>query len=142
LIHSRDGPDASTAQSPAHYDVAAAVTVREDGRILVAQRRQGDMLGGLWEFPGGKREAGETLEEALRRELQEEMDITVAVGAPLTTVHHAYMHFRITLVAFWCRLVQGAPRCIECAAFRWVTADELDALPMAVTDRQIARMIL
>jgi mutator protein MutT len=125
-----------------HYDVAAAVTVREDGRILVAQRRQGDMLGGLWEFPGGKREAGETLEEALHRELQEEMDITVAVGAPLTTVYHAYAHFRITLVAFWCRLVQGAPRCIECDAFRWVTADELDALPMAVTDRQIARTIL
>ncbi|MEA3397569.1 MAG: (deoxy)nucleoside triphosphate pyrophosphohydrolase, partial [Chloroflexota bacterium] len=125
-----------------HYDVAAAVTVREDGRILVAQRRQGDMLGGLWEFPGGKREAGETLEEALRRELQEEMDITIAVGAPLTTVQHAYAHFRITLVAFWCRLVQGTPRCIECAAFRWVTADELDALPMAVTDRQIARVIL
>jgi len=125
-----------------HYDVVAAVTLRDDGRVLVARRRQKDMLGGLWEFPGGKREAGETLSEALRRELQEEMGIEVAVGEQLTVVQHAYTHFRITLYAFACRLVAGEPRCIECDAFRWATHEEIHALPMAVTDRKIAGILM
>lgn len=124
-----------------HYDVAAAVTVREDGRILVAQRRFQDMLGGLWEFPGGKRKEGETLPEALRRELKEEMDIGIFVGEELTVVRHAYTHFRITLYAFLCRLVEGMPQCLECEAFRWATPDEIHALPMAVTDRRIAQAL-
>ncbi len=63
-----------------HYDVAAAVIIRSDGRVLVAQRQPGDTHGGLWEFPGGTREAGETLPVALRRELQEELGIEIAVG--------------------------------------------------------------
>ncbi len=124
-----------------HYDVAAAVTVREDGRILVAQRRFQDMLGGLWEFPGGKRQEGETLPEALRRELKEEMDIEISVGEELAVVKHAYTHFRITLYAFRCRLIAGTPRCIECEDFCWATPDEIHALPMAVTDRRIAQVL-
>ncbi len=124
-----------------HYDVTAAVTRRDDGRILAAQRPQDAMLGGLWEFPGGKCEAGEALDACLRRELQEELGIVVEVGAQLVTVPHAYTHFRITLYAFWCRLVSGQPRCLECADFTWATLDELDALPMAVTDRQIVERV-
>lgn len=124
-----------------HYDVVAAVTVREDGRVLVAQRRPEDMLGGLWEFPGGKRQEGETLEAALRRELQEELGITLDVGAQLTTIQHAYTHFRITLYAFQCRLSAGEPRCIECADFKWTAIADLHALPMAATDRRIARVV-
>ena len=73
-------PAPKPRKSIPHYDVVAAVTVREDNRVLVARRRQEDMLGGLWEFPGGKREAGETLPEALQRELREEMDIDIDVG--------------------------------------------------------------
>lgn len=124
-----------------HYDVAAAVTLRDrDGvvEVLVAQRLQDAMLGGLWEFPGGKRDAGESLPGALQRELQEEMAITVDVGEPLTVVEHAYTHFRITLQAYICHLVEGEPQCLECQDFRWATMDEIEALPMAVTDRKIA----
>lgn len=124
-----------------HYDVTAAVTIRDDDHILVARRRQEDMLGGLWEFPGGKRELGETLPEALHRELQEEMGIDIAVGERLTVVEHAYTHFRITLYAFVCRLVAGEPTCIECDAFQWATLAEIDALPMAVTNRKIAKAV-
>ena len=124
-----------------HYDVVAAVTVREDRRVLVAQRRPQDMLGGLWEFPGGKREDGETLEAALGRELQEEMGVTLEVGEQMTVVRHAYTHFRITLYAFECRLSAGEPQCLECADFRWAALDELSTLPMAVTDRRIARVV-
>jgi len=124
-----------------HYDVPAAITLRDDQSILVARRRQEDMLGGLWEFPGGKRKAGETLEEALRREIHEEMAIEIAVGELWIKVRHAYTHFRITLYAFNCRLVAGEPRCIECDDFRWATLDELDDLPMAVTDRKVAQVV-
>ncbi|MGC9397968.1 MAG: A/G-specific adenine glycosylase [Anaerolineae bacterium] len=123
-----------------HYDVAAAVTVR-DGEVLIARRPSEAMLGGLWEFPGGKREDGETLPTALRREMQEELGIAVDVGAPLLTLEHAYTHFRITLHAFWCRLTGGEPRCIACTDFAWVTPDALDNYAMAVTDRQIAERV-
>ncbi|MCP4537675.1 MAG: A/G-specific adenine glycosylase [Chloroflexi bacterium] len=122
-----------------HYDVAAAVTVRDDGRVLVAQRNVDDMLGGMWEFPGGKRESDETLPECLAREMREELDVEVDVGRVLIVVKHAYTHFRITLHAFCCGLVSGEPRCVDCAAFRWVVPDELNALPMSVADRKVAQ---
>lgn len=145
-------PAPKPRKSIPHYDVAAAVTLRggdpsvaRRGRrpqqVLVAQRRPEDMLGGLWEFPGGKRQAGESLPEALRRELQEELAIDVRVGEELIVVNHAYTHFRITLTAFLCELEAGAPRCIECADVRWATMAEVRALPMAVTDRKIAERL-
>jgi A/G-specific adenine glycosylase len=124
-----------------HYDVAAAVTVRADGRVLVAQRNADDMLGGLWEFPGGKREESETLPECLAREMREELGVEIEVGEPLVVVRHAYTHFRITLHAFHCRLMAGEPRCLDCAAFRWVSLADLDALPMSVADRKIAQAL-
>jgi len=129
-----------------HYDVAAAVTLRNmpnkaGAEVLVAQRRQDDMLGGLWEFPGGKREAAESVPEALHRELREEMGIEIEVGETLTTIKHAYTHFRITLYAFICALRHGEPRCIECQDFKWASLAEVQALPMAVTDRKIAEAL-
>jgi A/G-specific adenine glycosylase len=124
-----------------HYEAAAAVTVRADGCVLVAQRKADDMLGGLWEFPGGKREVDETLPECLVREMREELDVEVEVGELLTVVKHAYSHFRLTLHVFRCRLAAGEPRCLECAAFRWATLAELDALPMSVADRKIAQVL-
>lgn len=130
------------ARSPIpHYDVAAAVTSRPDGRILVAQRKTTDMLGGLWEFPGGKCEEGESLPECLVREMGEELGVRVEVREQLVVVKHAYTHFRITLHAFRCRLESGEPRCLDCAAFRWVLPSDLDALPMSVADRKIARVV-
>jgi A/G-specific adenine glycosylase len=124
-----------------HYDVAAAVTVRDDGAVLVAQRNTDAMLGGLWEFPGGKCEDGETLAECLAREMREELGVEVAVGEPLMVVPHAYTHFRITLHAFRCRLRSGEPRCLDCAAFRWVNPQDLDGLPMSRVDRKVARSL-
>jgi A/G-specific adenine glycosylase len=127
-----------------HYDVAAAVTIRADGRVLVAQRHADDMLGGLWEFPGGKREPGETLPQCLVREMREELGVEVRVldgSSPLVVIEHAYTHFRITLHAFRCRLMAGDLRCLDCAAFRWVDVAELETLPMSVVDRKVAQTI-
>jgi A/G-specific adenine glycosylase len=119
-----------------HYDVAAAVTVRDDGAVLVAQRNVEDMLGGLWEFPGGKCEEGESLSDCLVREMEEELDVIVEVGAPLTLVEHGYTHFRITLHAFWCRVCDRMPRCVDCAAIRWIQPEA-----MSVADRKVVRAL-
>lgn len=124
------------APSP-HHIVTAAVIRREDARVLIAQRPLDGMLGGLWEFPGGKCVAGETLPECLRREIQEELGIDVAVGKRIAKIKHAYTHFRITLYAFLCTLVTGEPQAIGCANFAWVTLDELDAYAFPVTDQKI-----
>jgi len=120
-----------------HYQVTAAVIWNDDGRVLIAQRRAEDMLGGLWEFPGGRCETDETLAECLRREIREELDLEIAVGEPVTTVRHAYSHFRITLHAFHCRVVRGKPRALDCADFRWVQPGELARFPFSVADQKI-----
>lgn len=124
-----------------HYEVTAAVIQDPDGRVLLARRKENSFLGGLWEFPGGKREEGESLEECLAREMREELGIEVAVGERLVTLEHGYTHFRITLHVFRCRLIAGTPRCLDCDEVRWVTVEEMAALPMPVTDRRIARML-
>lgn len=119
-----------------HYDVTAAV-IRENGKILIAQRPPEGMLGGLWEFPGGKVENGETLAEGLRREIKEELGLEIAVGEPIVTVKHGYTHFKITLHAFACRLIAGQPQALGVADWRWVTLAELDTFAFPRTDRKI-----
>ncbi|MBN1177601.1 MAG: A/G-specific adenine glycosylase [Anaerolineae bacterium] len=134
-------PQSSPRRAVPHYDVTAAVTCDDAGRILIAQRAYDDFLGGMWEFPGGKKEDGETLEDGLAREMKEELDIDVEVGALLTAVKHAYTHFRITLYAFRCRQVGGTLRCIECADARWVWPHELGEYPMSVANQKIVQVL-
>lgn len=119
-----------------HYEVTAAV-IRENGKILIAQRPPEGMLGGLWEFPGGKVENGETLAEGLRREIKEELGLEIAVGELIVIVKHGYTHFKITLHAFACRLIAGQPQALGVADWRWVTLDELDAFAFPRTDQKI-----
>ena len=92
-----------------HYDVVAAVILKR-GRVLISRRKPEALLGGLWEFPGGKVQPRETHAAALRRELREELGIEISVGEPLAVVRHAYSHFRITLRAFLCRHLRLRPR--------------------------------
>jgi A/G-specific adenine glycosylase len=120
-----------------HFDVTAAVICRPDGQVLIAQRPLGGMLGGLWEFPGGKRQPAETLQECLAREIQEELGIEIEVGPQIAAIKHSYTHFRITLYAYICRLVNGDPRAIDCADWSWVTLGDLDRYAFPVTDRKI-----
>lgn len=134
-------PSHAPRRTVPHYHVTAGVLVQEDGRVLVTRRPEKGFLGGLWEFPGGKQEPGETLTECLTRELREELGIEVEVGEHIISLDHAYTHFRVTLHAFRCRLRDGQPRCLQCADLRWVVPGRLEALPMAVTDRRIARAL-
>lgn len=105
-------------------DVAAGLVFRQ-GQLLLTQRPAGGHLAGLWEFPGGKRDAHETFEECLRRELREELGIEVEVGAMVESVTHAYPEKTVHLRFFRCAWRANEPRALGCADFRWVRAEDL-----------------
>jgi A/G-specific adenine glycosylase len=125
-----------------HYAVSAGIIWDEKGeQILIAQRPTNKMLGGLWEFPGGKCEKNESLSDCLKRELREELAIEVEVGDKLTVIEHGYSHFTITLHAFHCTHRAGTPTALEVADFRWVKQEELDQFAWAKTDLQIIKAL-
>jgi A/G-specific adenine glycosylase len=128
-------------QRTPHYDVVAGI-IWQDGigvgeKFLLAQRPLDGLLGGLWEFPGGKQEAGESLPAALQREIAEELAIEIEVGDHLISLNHAYTHFRITLHAFHAHYRGGEPQNLGVADHAWVTLADLDRYAFAVTDRKI-----
>jgi len=123
-----------------HYQVAAGL-IRRGDELLIAQRPAEGMLGGLWEFPGGKQEPGETLPECLVREIREELGIKIEVDERLTSVDHAYSHFSITLHAFAARYVCGTPQALGCAAWRWVAPEALDDFALSRADRLIVEFM-
>lgn len=139
-------PVKAKRQPTPHYDVAAGLIRDEAGRLLIAQRLEDGLLGGLWEFPGGKQEEGETLQECLRRELQEELAINVEVGEFFVQVKHAFTHFKITLHAFECRYLGALPpydepQAIEAKDWAWVTEAELSRYSFGKADREVIRAL-
>jgi len=124
-----------------HLDVVAAI-IRRGERLLITQRKADSMLGGLWEFPGGKVERGESLEECLHREIAEELGIRVRIERPFIRVHHAYSHFRITLHTFSCRHSSGRARALESAGLRWVRPPELRTYAFPKADRLVIDALL
>jgi len=124
-----------------HYTVTAAIIQdpAQAGQVLIARRPAEGLLGGMWEFPGGKQQDGETLPECLRREIVEELGVEIEVGSEFGVYRHAYTHFKVTLHAFGCRLLSGEPRPIHPSALAWVAPARLADYPMGKIDRQIAR---
>jgi A/G-specific adenine glycosylase len=118
----------SSAPLP-HKRIGVAVVRNDQGLILIDRRPVNGLLGGLWEFPGGKIEPDETVEECIKREILEEIGIDIEVEAHLITIDHAYTHFRVTLIVHYCRYLAGEPTPIECDEIRWVTLDEIDHFP-------------
>jgi 8-oxo-dGTP diphosphatase len=119
--------------SPPAIEVSAGLVWR-DGRLLIAQRKAGTHLGGLWEFPGGKRHPDETWEACLARELREELAIDVQVHGLFFEVRHTYPDKTIHLRFFECSLIRGEPQPIDCAACKWVTHEELGAHEFPAAD--------
>jgi len=119
-----DLPRKAPRQTTPHHTIAAAV-VRKRGRVLIDRRPQAGLLGGLWEFPGGKQLPGETLPQTAAREVREEVGIRIEVGEQIAVVKHAYSHFRITLHAFQAEWVSGQARPLQCDAVRWVWPSQL-----------------
>ena len=102
--------------------VSAAV-IERDGRYLITQRGPHAHLGGYWEFPGGKREAGESLEACVQREVKEELGVDVTYATPFMVIHYEYPEKNVELHFFFCSIVSGEVHAIGCAGFQWVTAE-------------------
>jgi len=121
---------------PKLIEVAAGLVFR-NGLLLITQRPSHSHLGGLWEFPGGKREAGETFEYCVRRELQEELGIDVEVGELIESITHHYPDKAIFLKFFRCNLRQNEPCALSCGAFAWVAAPELRNYVFPAADERL-----
>ena len=127
-------------EPPPPIEVAAGLVFRESF-LLITQRRVLDHLGGLWEFPGGKRERGESFSDCLRRELREELDIEVAIGELFDTVRHEYPGKLVHIQFYCCRWLEREPRALGCQTFAWVTQCELANYAFPPADaRLLARL--
>jgi len=123
--------------------VSAAALIDVDGRVLLAQRPKGKSMEGLWEFPGGKIEVGETPEQALIRELQEELGINTwsSCLAPLTFASHSYEDFHLLMPLFACRKWEGIPQGKEGQNLKWVRPNHLRDYPMPPADEPIVPIL-
>jgi mutator protein MutT len=126
---------------PLVVDVTAALIQDAAGRYLITQRRRGTHLEGLWEFPGGKRDAGESLEACLARELEEELGATFEVGEPVETVRWEYPDRTVLLHFFRCRPVSGAIEPREGQAIEWVEPARLGAYEFPPADQELIRRL-
>jgi len=127
-------------QPPETIEVSAALIFRSS-QLLITRRHASSHLGGLWEFPGGKREPGETFEQCLVREIREELGVEIAVGEPFAEIRHTYPEKSVHLKFFVCRLLSGEPRPLDCAAIQWVGRFELDAYEFPAADAQLLQTL-
>lgn len=134
-------PVKSAKKAVPHHHIAVGVIWR-DGKVLIQQRPAEGLLGGLWEFPGGKREEGETLQEAVLREIEEELGIQVQVGELITSVKHAYTHFKITLHAFHCDFMAGEPEPKAAQAWCWVSPEELSGFAFPKANKTVLERVV
>ena len=130
-------PVKETARPVPFQVIGVGVVCDGAGRVLIDQRLDEGLLGGLWEFPGGKQEPGEPITATIERELMEELAITVAVGEELITLEHAYSHKRLRFVVHLCEHRSGEPQALACQQVRWVAPEELDSYPFPAANARI-----
>jgi len=130
-------PVKETARPVPFQVIGVGVVCDGAGRVLIDQRLDEGLLGGLWEFPGGKQEPGEPITATIERELMEELAITVAVGEELITLEHAYSHKRLRFVVHLCEHRSGEPQALACQQVRWVEPEELDSYPFPAANARI-----
>src|SRR5690554_4459362 len=122
-------PYKSPAKKKPHKHIGVGIIERDDGKVLIALRPENAMLGGMWEFPGGKQEKGETIQQTVERELEEELGIQTHAYKEFMVLEHVYSHFSITLHAYLCTLISGTPYPHSSQEVKWVNKEELKQYP-------------
>lgn len=126
-----------------HHQIAVGIALDEKDKVLIALRPEEAMLGGLWEFPGGKQEPGESLEQTLIREFSEEIGVDIEGVTRFHSLDHAYSHFKITLTAFLCRIAPGQmPQPKASRRIEWVGIDELERYPFPKANKVIVERLM
>ena len=126
------------AKKKAVPKINVAIAIVEDkGKILIAKRKQDQMLGGLWEFPGGKQELGETLEETVIRELKEETGLTITIEKKLSDVLHVFSHFKLTITPFVCKKEKGTAKALSSDEVKWINVSAFDKYPFPTVNKKI-----
>lgn len=129
------------AGSIPHRQAAACVLRNSKGLLLVVQRPASGLLASLWKLPGGFVEPGESMEKALKRRVKEEIGVSIRTGTYLTSVHHTYSHFHLTLHAYECRLQKDKPKKLDCQNWRWTAPDDIKKLPLSKVDRMVLTIV-
>lgn len=124
-----------------HRHMVAGIIRNVHGQMLIVQRKNQGLLGGLWKIPGGRQEAGESFKIALQRGVREELGILIKVGEKVTSIKHAYTHFRITLHAFYCTHEGEEPKRLGCSDWRWVSLDSLHDFAFSKADRMVIQAL-
>jgi A/G-specific adenine glycosylase len=130
-------PVKETSRAVPFQVIGVGVVLDRSGRVLIDQRLNEGLLGGLWEFPGGKQEPGESIVATIERELMEELAITVLVGEELISLEHAYSHKRLRFVVHLCEHLAGEPQPLACQQVRWVAIAELEHYPFPAANARI-----
>ncbi len=136
-----DLPRLPKAKKLPHYTIAVGIVFKNE-KVLIDKRKPEGLLGGLWEFPGGKKKKTETLKEAVAREVREEVGIEVAVGRRLMIVRHTYSHFKIVLHAYLCEYQSGAAVPLGCDAVKWVSVRQLPRYAFPAANQRILNQLL
>jgi len=119
-----------------HYQVTAGL-IQNNGKILITQRQLNDTFGGFWEFPGGKQQAGETLEQCLTREIAEELNLQIRADKKVMSVTHRYDAMVITLHVFWCTVLHGSPETSGVQDWRWVDLAAIEQYDFTEADKRV-----
>lgn len=135
-------PYKSPAKKKPHHQIGVGIIRNSRDEVLIALRPEDAMLGGLWEFPGGKQKKNEEIEETVVRELKEELGVDVKITEPFMKLDHAYSHFKITLHAYLCRIVNGKPAPVSSRKICWVPPGELHDYPFPKANRKLTEKLL
>jgi mutator protein MutT len=119
----------------------SAALIFHQGKLLITQRKAGSHLGGLWEFPGGKREPNETYKQCLAREIREELGMEIAVGELFEEITHDYETKSVRLKFFFCQWLQGDPQALGCAGFKWIRQGQLADYPFPAADARLLKKL-
>jgi len=141
-VKTEEIPYKSPAKKVPHHNIGVGILINRNGEVLIALRPEDAMLGGLWEFPGGKQKEDESIRETIVRELDEELGVKAKIIEPFMQLNHAYSHFKITLHACICKIVEGHPEPKTSQKIQWVAIDKLNDFPFPKANRRLTDKLM